>query len=109
MDFSENYDQQIYSDKLTTLYTSNWISTAATLSVAALYIGIQLPSHDKNALFLWYGVLVVIYICRYFLTKSYLKQTHPPEKQPAWMRLFPFGHFAYRPDVGIDGRLFLPT
>jgi diguanylate cyclase (GGDEF)-like protein/PAS domain S-box-containing protein len=88
MDFSENYDQQIYSDKLTTLYTSNWISTAATLSVAALYIGIQLPSHDKNALFLWYGVLVVIYICRYFLTKSYLKQTHPPEKQPAWMRLF---------------------
>ncbi len=88
MDLSKNYEQQIYNDKLTTLYTSNWISTAATLSVAALYVVLQLPNHDKKALFFWYGFLAVIYLCRFFLTKSYLKQPHSHEKQRKWMRYF---------------------
>jgi len=88
MDLRENFDQQIYSDKLTTLYTSNWISTAATLSVAAVYVGIQVQSHDKYALFLWFGFLVLIYTCRFFLTRNHLKQSPPPEKQHVWMQLF---------------------
>ena len=88
MDLSRNYEQQIYNDKLTTLYTSNWISTAATLSVAALYVVLQFPSHDKQALLLWYGLLAFIYLCRFFLTKRYLKQPHSHEKQRIWMRCF---------------------
>lgn len=88
MDLPEKYDQLIYNDKLTTLYTSNWISTAATLTVAALYVGVQFPNHNKKALFLWYGILAVIYLCRFFLTKKYLKQSHAPEKQHIWMRFF---------------------
>lgn len=88
MDLSENFDQQIYSDKLKTLYTSNWISTAATLAVAALYVGVQLPNHEKQSLFTWFGILAVIYTCRFFLTISYLKQPPPPEKQGAWMWFF---------------------
>ena len=88
MDLPEKYDQLIYNDKLTTLYTSNWISTAATLSVAALYFGVQFPNHNKKALFLWYGILAVIYLCRFFLTKKYLKQSQPYEKQHIWMRFF---------------------
>jgi diguanylate cyclase (GGDEF)-like protein/PAS domain S-box-containing protein len=88
MDLSKKFDQQIYSDKLTTLYTSNWISTAATLSVGALYVGLQLPYHPGRSLFSWFGFLALIYACRFFLTRRYLKQEHSREEQHLWMRFF---------------------
>ncbi len=85
---STNFDQQIFSDKLSTLYSSNWLSTAATLLVATVYVGVQLPHHAKHHLLLWLCALISIYIYRFFLTKSYFKTAPPPEAQAAWLNRF---------------------
>lgn len=85
---SGNFDRQIFSDKLNTLYSSNWLSTAATLLVATVYVGVQLPHHGKHHLLLWLSALISIYTYRFFLTKSYFKTAPPPEAQAAWLNRF---------------------
>jgi diguanylate cyclase (GGDEF)-like protein/PAS domain S-box-containing protein len=86
--YSGNFDQQIFSDKLNTLYSSNWLSTAATLLVATVYVGVQLPHHGKHHLLLWLCALISIYTYRFFLTKRYFKTAPPPEAQAAWLNRF---------------------
>lgn len=88
MRYSENYNQQIFSDKLTTLYSSNWLSTFATLIVASVYLCVQIPHHRKSHLFIWLGFLMAIYTYRFFLTKSYFRAPPPPEKLVNWLQRF---------------------
>lgn len=85
---SVNFDKQIFSDKLNTLYSSNWISTAATLVVATVYATVQWPHHNNYALMIWLACLAAIYFYRFLLTRRFFKLTPPPKEQRTWLNLF---------------------
>lgn len=105
---SKNFDQQVFKDKLTTLYASNWLSTAATLIVASVYLGVQLPHHDRNHLFMWHGSLLAIYTYRFFLTKSYFRTLPPPQEQANWLYRFRMLSFLTGAALGSTVIFFYP-
>ena len=87
------YDQQIFAEKLKTLYRSNWISTTAHLLVGLIYLTIQLPYHGTVGLVAWYSILVSIFICRVVLTHKFFQdsrvtESSDPERQLLWMNRF---------------------
>lgn len=88
MSISKSNEQKVFSDKLHTLYSSNKISTAATLTVAVLYVMMQLPVHGKIPLLLWLSLLAVIYACRFVLTRSFFRQTQADETLFSWLQRF---------------------
>ncbi len=109
MHASEAYEQQIYSDKLRTLYSSNLISTVATLLVGFVYFAVQLPNHSSISLLLWYLTLIGIYTFRLFLTKRYFTVSPPFDKQFQWLRRFRTVVFMTGLTLGSTIILFYPA
>jgi diguanylate cyclase (GGDEF)-like protein/PAS domain S-box-containing protein len=85
MNTAEKFDHQIFIDKLSSLYSSYWLSALGTLSVASVYVVVQFPNHNPIHLFSWLGFLVIVYIWRYFLSRRYYKESPDFKKLQPWL------------------------
>jgi len=91
---AKNFTSRIFADKLDNLYSTNAFSTFAHLLCGLAYIGLQWPYHLAGTLWSWYGVLVSVFIIRFFLVRAYFAKDRGFKERPIWLIRFRTASYA---------------
>lgn len=83
-----HFTNKILADKIDNLYSSNLLSTVAHLFCGFFYVCFQFPYHQAQSLLTWYGAIILIYIIRYFLVKTYFHKDVGFKERPVWLIRF---------------------
>lgn len=104
----EDFDKQIFKDRLNTLYSTTGLSATATLFIAAVYVFVQFSQHKSSSLLSWYALLVVIYACRILVVKRYHRADPSTKQQAQWLRWFRLGILTTGLTLGSISFIFYP-
>ncbi|MEJ2135134.1 MAG: EAL domain-containing protein [Desulfofustis sp.] len=85
-----NFTNKILADKIDNLYSSNLLSTVAHLFCGFFYVCFQFPYHQTLSLIFWFGAIVIVYVFRYFLVKTYFEKDVGFKERPLWLIRFRF-------------------
>ncbi|MGA7277315.1 MAG: EAL domain-containing protein [Desulfocapsaceae bacterium] len=88
MPSTNEFADQILSDRLNNLYSSNWLSTVAHLVVGVVFVAFQLYVHSWLTLFNWYGALLIVFFLRALLVRFFYNKSLQERSRTIWLYRF---------------------
>ncbi len=101
-------EQRTQNDRLDLLFKRSKSAILVLFAICTVYLWLISGRYTRQSLIVWYAVLIVVLLGRWFLTLSYAKAKTHAGSLSSWLKKFRLGIFAAGLTVGSLNLLFFP-